>query len=82
MAKNVAQFMLERLNEWGVKRIYGYPGDGVNAMLGAFHEVEAASSSSRRPTRNWRLSRPLPTPNSPTRWGCAWPPPVPVPSIS
>ena len=40
MAKNVAQFMLERLNEWGVKRIYGYPGDGINAMLGAFHEVE------------------------------------------
>ena len=40
MAKNVAQFMLERLNEWGVRRIYGYPGDGINAMLGAFHEVE------------------------------------------
>lgn len=40
MAKNVARFILERLNEWGVKRIYGYPGDGINAMLGAFHEVE------------------------------------------
>jgi pyruvate dehydrogenase (quinone) len=39
MAKNVAQFMLERLSEWGVKRIYGYPGDGINALLGAFHEV-------------------------------------------
>src|SRR3954470_444829 len=31
--------MLERLNEWGVKRIYGYPGDGINALTGAFHEV-------------------------------------------
>ena len=39
MAKNVAQFMLERLSEWGVKRIYGYPGDGINALTGAFHEV-------------------------------------------
>jgi pyruvate dehydrogenase (quinone) len=39
MAKDVAQFMLERLSEWGVKRIYGYPGDGINALLGAFHEV-------------------------------------------
>jgi pyruvate dehydrogenase (quinone) len=38
--KNVARFMLERLDEWGVRRIYGYPGDGINAMLGAFHEVE------------------------------------------
>jgi pyruvate dehydrogenase (quinone) len=39
MAKNVAQFMLERLSDWGVKRIYGYPGDGINGLLGAFHEV-------------------------------------------
>ena len=39
MAKNVAQFMLERLSEWGVKRIYGYPGDGIIGLLGAFHEV-------------------------------------------
>src|SRR5919199_872012 len=39
MAKNVAQFMLERLSDWGVKRVYGYPGDGINGLLGAFHEV-------------------------------------------
>src|SRR5215212_7723756 len=39
MAKNVAQFMLERLSEWGVRRIYGYPGDGINGLLGAFHGV-------------------------------------------
>ena len=39
MAKNTAQFMLERLSEWGIKRIYGYPGDGINGLLGAFHEV-------------------------------------------
>src|SRR5919202_3856880 len=36
---NTAQFMLNRLSEWGVKRIYGYPGDGINGLLGAFHEV-------------------------------------------
>jgi pyruvate dehydrogenase (quinone) len=35
MAKTVADFMLERLSEWGVERIYGYPGDGINATLGA-----------------------------------------------
>jgi pyruvate dehydrogenase (quinone) len=35
----VAQFTLERLADWGVKRIYGYPGDGINGLLGAFHEV-------------------------------------------
>jgi pyruvate dehydrogenase (quinone) len=35
MAENVADFMLRRLSDWGVKRIYGYPGDGINGFLGA-----------------------------------------------
>src|SRR3954469_20241778 len=40
MSQNVAQFMLSRAHaEWGVTRIYGYPGDGINGLLGAFHEV-------------------------------------------
>ncbi|HZP73433.1 MAG TPA: thiamine pyrophosphate-requiring protein [Gaiellaceae bacterium] len=30
-----ADFLLERLYENGVRRIYGYPGDGINAILGA-----------------------------------------------
>ena len=33
------QFILERLIAWGVRRIYGYPGDGINGILGGFHEV-------------------------------------------
>src|SRR5881409_3026124 len=36
MAQLVADYVLERLKEWGVHRIYGYPGDGINAFLGAF----------------------------------------------
>src|SRR5436853_4297840 len=36
MAQLVADYVLERLTEWGVHRIYGYPGDGINAFLGAF----------------------------------------------
>jgi pyruvate dehydrogenase (quinone) len=32
--------MLERLKKWGVDRIYGYPGDGINGILGAFHGFE------------------------------------------
>jgi pyruvate dehydrogenase (quinone) len=39
MGENVSQFMLRRLHEeWDVERIYGYPGDGINGLLGAFHE--------------------------------------------
>jgi len=29
-------FLLERLARWGVRRIYGYPGDGINGILAAF----------------------------------------------
>jgi pyruvate dehydrogenase (quinone) len=36
---DTAQFILNRLTEWGVERVYGYPGDGINGLLGAFHEV-------------------------------------------
>ncbi|WP_268221230.1 thiamine pyrophosphate-binding protein [Streptomyces sp. EMB24] len=32
----VADFVLESLREWGVQRVHGYPGDGINGLLGAF----------------------------------------------
>jgi pyruvate dehydrogenase (quinone) len=35
----VAEWMLKRLTEWGVHRIFGYPGDGINAFLGALDRV-------------------------------------------
>src|SRR6266576_2437176 len=35
MGKLTADFLLERLAENGVRRIYGYPGDGINAIIGA-----------------------------------------------
>src|SRR4051794_6632609 len=38
---NVSVFMLRRLREWGVTRVYGYPGDGSNGLNLAFHEVGA-----------------------------------------
>jgi pyruvate dehydrogenase (quinone) len=37
---DVAHFMLTRLREWGIHRVYGYPGDGINAFLGAFERVD------------------------------------------
>src|ERR671933_2374553 len=36
---NVSVFMLQRLHAWGVRRIYGYPGDGTNGLNLAFHQV-------------------------------------------
>jgi pyruvate dehydrogenase (quinone) len=55
MADTVSDFMIDRLHEWGIRRIYGYPGDGINGIMGALgrnqdklqfvqvrHEEEAA----------------------------------------
>jgi pyruvate dehydrogenase (quinone) len=36
---DTAQFILNRLHEWGIDRIYGYPGDGINGLMGAFDKV-------------------------------------------
>ena len=35
MKEKTADFLLARLHENGVRRIYGYPGDGINAIVGA-----------------------------------------------
>jgi len=35
MGMMTADFLLQRLHENGVRRIYGYPGDGINAIVGA-----------------------------------------------
>jgi pyruvate dehydrogenase (quinone) len=38
--KTVGRFILERLGEHGVQRVYGYPGDGINGILGGFHGLD------------------------------------------
>ena len=40
MAKTVGDFFVERLHQWGVRRIYGYPGDGINGGFGALQRAE------------------------------------------
>ena len=41
---SVGEFVLERLVEWGVTRVYGYPGDGINGIMTAFPNVKNAPS--------------------------------------
>ena len=35
MSQTVGDFFWDRLYQWGVRRIFGYPGDGINGLLGA-----------------------------------------------
>jgi pyruvate dehydrogenase (quinone) len=33
-------FLMERLFDWGVRRLYGYPGDGINGIMGALERTK------------------------------------------
>jgi pyruvate dehydrogenase (quinone) len=39
MSSTVSDQILERLHAWGVRRVYGYPGDGINGLMGAFNRI-------------------------------------------
>ncbi|RZI89442.1 MAG: thiamine pyrophosphate-requiring protein, partial [Pseudomonas sp.] len=39
MAITVSDFLVERLRQWGVTRIFGYPGDGINGVFGALRRA-------------------------------------------
>jgi pyruvate dehydrogenase (quinone) len=39
VAETVSDFLLERLREWGVHRIFGFPGDGINGIMGALQRA-------------------------------------------
>ncbi|MEZ0580734.1 thiamine pyrophosphate-requiring protein [Nocardioides sp. MH1] len=40
MTTTVADQLLTRLREWGVDQVFGYPGDGINGILGAFSRAD------------------------------------------
>ena len=40
MGQTVGDFIVSRLAEWGVERVYGYSGDGINGVMGALRRAE------------------------------------------
>ncbi|MHB1305293.1 MAG: thiamine pyrophosphate-requiring protein [Acidiphilium sp.] len=40
MAQNVSEFVWKRLSEWGLSRVYGYPGDGVGGLDVALEQAK------------------------------------------
>jgi pyruvate dehydrogenase (quinone) len=40
MSQTVGDFFWHRLHEWGVNTIFGYPGDGINGLLGALNRTK------------------------------------------
>lgn len=37
MSETVSDYVIQRLHDWGVRSIYGYPGDGINGLMGALN---------------------------------------------
>jgi len=41
MSKTVADHLVDRMRQWQVARVFGYPGDGINGVIGALQRAEA-----------------------------------------
>jgi pyruvate dehydrogenase (quinone) len=39
MSEKVSDFIIRRVQEWGVKRIFAFPGDGIDSILGALERA-------------------------------------------
>lgn len=68
----VSDFILKRLSEWGISRVFGYPDDGINGLIGAFgrgsvSRLNSCRSDMKKPQRSW----PVPTRSLPGKLGCA-----------
>lgn len=40
MAQTVSDHIIQRLYAWGVRTIFGYPGDGINGLMGAINRAD------------------------------------------
>lgn len=40
MSETVSDFIVRRLHDWGVRHIFGYPGDGINGVFGALNRAD------------------------------------------
>ncbi|HEX7933264.1 MAG TPA: thiamine pyrophosphate-requiring protein [Paraburkholderia sp.] len=50
MSITVGDFIIERLQAWGVRRIYGYPGDGINGVFGALNRAQSEAKKRHKDT--------------------------------
>jgi pyruvate dehydrogenase (quinone) len=40
MSKTASDYLVQRMYDWGIRRIYGFPGDGINGVMGALYRAE------------------------------------------
>ena len=47
MSQTVGDFFWARLHEWGVRIVFGYPGDGINGLLGAMNRADRSQDGGK-----------------------------------
>src|SRR2546422_958767 len=47
MAETVGEFIVRRLREWGVHRVYGYPGDGIKDVSKEYCQTVCSPMAAR-----------------------------------
>ena len=40
MASTVSDFFWQRIHQWGIRRVFGYPGDGINGLIGGLDRAK------------------------------------------
>jgi pyruvate dehydrogenase (quinone) len=40
MGKTTSDYLVQRLYDWGIRRVFGYPGAGINGVMGALNRAE------------------------------------------
>jgi len=71
----VGDFVVERLLSWGVTRIYGYPGDGINGVMGALNRAKNKIQFIQARHEEMAALWPVVTQNLPMKSESAWPHP-------
>jgi hypothetical protein len=76
MTTTVGDFLIGRLSEWGVTRIFGYPGDGINGVFGALSRAKGKIEFVQARHEEMAAFMGRRMPSSPVNWVSVSPPPA------
>jgi pyruvate dehydrogenase (quinone) len=72
----VSDYILQRLQEWGVEHVFGYAGDGINGLLAAWGRAENKPQFIQARHEEMAAFEAVGTPSSPDGSECAPRPPA------
>ena len=80
MTRTVADYLLERLREWDVDHVFGYPGDGINGIIAALGRADDVPRFVQARHEEMAAFEGWATPSSAANRACAWRRAAPAPS--